>query len=99
MPSAVQAEAGVVAAGRAVPFVGHVHESVVNGDAHRLDATGIHRAPLCRADGAVGTHTDHRDLVAPGIGDEQVPAVTRRLERTLRTEDRAGACAVRCEGR
>jgi hypothetical protein len=71
-----QPEARVVAAAGAA--VGDVDEAAVDGDARRKAAVRI--LDLDEPEGAVGQDPQDRDLVAAGVGRQEVPAVGRLLE-------------------
>src|SRR6266545_6184610 len=106
MPAAAQPEARVVAARGPGPLVGNVDELPVHGDAYGLDSSRGHWAALGRGQCAVLTDAQHGDLVAAGVGGEQVTTIGGDLQRTLRAEDRprpgaAGGergAAHRCQG-
>src|SRR6185369_1114425 len=91
----VQPEPGVVAAAGAA--VRDVDEAAVDRDARREAA--VRGLDLDEAERAVRQDAQHGDLVAAGVGGEEVTAVGRLLEAAGRAERGAGAGAAGVERR
>jgi hypothetical protein len=82
--TSVQGESGVVGAVRA--GVGHVHEAVVLGDAHRLDAVRGDDPVADELKCPVALDPEDRDLVAARVHREHIASVTGDLDSALRRQ-------------
>jgi len=68
----------------------------VHRDADGFDAAGGDRA-ADEVERAIGADRQDGDLVASRVYGEDVPTVARDLDRTLRSDDRAGTGAASSE--